>query len=344
MKASGGMSGTAGMSGEQRDECVILVHGLSDYKTAMWGMEHALYASGFAVVNWSYASLTHTLTMLASKLHEVYTMNAPHYARIHFVAHSMGGLVVRRLMKQHHLEKVGKLVMIGTPNNGAALARFILNHPTLSRVVAAPPVRWALGPAPHELKDAAYINAVCALPTCPVLVIAGTKSAFDIRNLNSWAAQRVLEQPHDGTVALSETKLPHIDEFIEVYETHPLLPSNPLVMGEVQRFLGGNAECSPEETLPVISPLQRQLWLAAKAVGWFDRDMQMLGGLPTMPNLALKTGSGALFWRDILCRSGWCVQEHVILGSFRLLDPQRVRRAWGGKRAVLRAFHEMTSL
>lgn len=327
--------------GEQRDECVILAHGLSDYKTAMWGMERALRACGFAVVNWSYASLTHSLTTLAHRLHEVYTMNAPHYTRIHFVGHSMGGLVARRLMKLYNLEKVGKLVMIGTPNNGAALARALLDHPTLKQLFAAPPVRWVLGPSPYELKDPDYINAVCALPTCPVLVIAGTKSSVDLRNLNSLTAQRVLEPPHDGTVALAETRLPHMDAMIEVYETHPLLTTHPRVIEETWRFLADQRDTSPEEITPTISPLQRQLWLVAKTVGWFDRDIHPLGGLPTMPNLPLKASSRALFWRDIVCCSGWRVQEHVMLGSFRLLNPQGVRHSWGGKRAVLRAFHEV---
>ena len=43
-------------------------------------------------------------------------------SRISFVVHSMGGLVVRRYLKDHCDPRIHRMVMLGTPNSGAELA------------------------------------------------------------------------------------------------------------------------------------------------------------------------------------------------------------------------------
>lgn len=71
-------------------------------------------------------------------------------------------------------------------------------------------------------------------------------------------------------------------------------------------------------------------------------DPQMIGRvldqLGCMPNLETKTGGGAVFWEDLANVDGWRVQRNSVFGNCRILDPQNVRRAWGGERAVLDAF------
>ena len=49
------------------------------------------------------------------------------------------------------------------------------------------------------------------------------------------------------------------------------------------------------------------------------------------PNLDVATQGGGRYWADIAVRDGWRVQEHTGTGHYRLLNPEDVRRAWGGK-------------
>lgn len=331
-------------------ECVILVHGLGDYKNGMGDLERMFRRSGYTAINWSYASLTHPLTTLAEQLYQVYTLNAPHYEAVHFVTQSMGGLVLRRLLKLHSLPRLGKIVMIGTPNNGAALVRAVLDRPAMRLFFVVPGVRWVFGPAMHELGDRAYLDEICAVPTSKVMVIAGTKP-FDIRNLNSFLSRGVLPEPHDGTVALWETRLPPeaMDRFLEVPETHNLLPMHPLVLAETRRFIAGCAgppEPGDSPASMASPPSSQQLALIGKVVlGALSRDPQLLSRLPAMPNRPLPPFplDSALFWNDIAQVRGWRLQQHTLLGIWRVRDPRGIRRAWGGKAAMVRAFRQATT-
>jgi pimeloyl-ACP methyl ester carboxylesterase len=50
------------------------------------------------------------------------------------------------------------------------------------------------------------------------------------------------------------------------------------------------------------------------------------------PNIPLPTLGGKQFWSDVYHFSRWRIQCHVWTGHHRLLDPDNIRRAWGGAR------------
>jgi len=69
---------------------------------------------------------------------------------------------------------------------------------------------------------------------------------------------------------------------------------------------------------------------------------RMLDSLDSpMPNIETSTMGGELFWYTISNVDGWKLQENVIFGNCRILDPQNRRQAWGGKRAILKAFENL---
>ena len=57
-------------------------------------------------------------------------------------------------------------------------------------------------------------------------------------------------------------------------------------------------------------------------------------------NLPLPTLGGLQFWADVHWQGGWRIQENVVTGHHRLLDPRNVRRAWGSYAACRRCFEE----
>ncbi|MHC5211077.1 MAG: alpha/beta fold hydrolase [Planctomycetota bacterium] len=56
------------------------------------------------------------------------------------------------------------------------------------------------------------------------------------------------------------------------------------------------------------------------------------------PNLPLATLGARQFWGDVFWYAGWRIQENVVTGHHRLLDPDDVRRAWGSREACRAVF------
>jgi triacylglycerol lipase len=210
------------------DPHVILVHGLGLRPRALRAIALTLHNQGYGINHFAYNSLQSTLTEAADQLYSVYRSVAERASTIHFVTHSMGGIVLRRLLARASLPKLNRIAMTGPPNRGSVVARRLLEHPLLAT---------AIGPAAQELRDPAYLSTVCALPTTPVLVIAGTK-AQDLRNPVSLLSRTFLDQPSDGTVTILETHLPQMARFVEVDECHTWLPSHPQTLCEIAAFFG----------------------------------------------------------------------------------------------------------
>ncbi len=206
--------------------CVILLHGLGRLKSSMGKLEQAFINAGFDVVNWSYPSTKLNITNIAYKLYDVVKMNSG-YSNVYFVTHSLGGIVVRRMMKIFKIKNLDGIVMIAPPNNASVFARWILKYSIIKKMI---------GPVGQELMDKKYMQTICAVPESGVMVIAGTKS-LSSNNPNSWISQSILTRPHDGTVTVQETKLPNMDRFITVKDSHTFITSNPDVIKEAVKFL-----------------------------------------------------------------------------------------------------------
>ena len=107
-------------------EVVILVHGLGGYRHRMQGLGDHLARSGYAVLNFGYASTQGEISLSAKALASV-VRNLKGVESIDFVAHSMGNLVIRRFL--HDVEQMApqdrpavafkRMVMISPPNHGA---------------------------------------------------------------------------------------------------------------------------------------------------------------------------------------------------------------------------------
>ncbi len=62
----------------------------------------------------------------------------------------------------------------------------------------------------------------------------------------------------------------------------------------------------------------------------------------SMPNIPLKTMGGHVFWRELANVNGWRLQKNMVWGTCRIIDPDNIRRAWGGEEAMLKALKELT--
>jgi pimeloyl-ACP methyl ester carboxylesterase len=127
------------MSGE-RQETVVVTHGLWLGRWNLLLLGAALRRSGFTVRYFGYASVRRGLKENAERLRRfVQDIDAP---AVHFVGHSLGGIVIRALFHYFPDQRPGRIVTIATPHQGAHVANF------LSRWA---PGRWIIGKSIMEL-------------------------------------------------------------------------------------------------------------------------------------------------------------------------------------------------
>jgi triacylglycerol esterase/lipase EstA (alpha/beta hydrolase family) len=96
--------------------------------------------------------------------------------RVAIVAHSMGGLVARAWMRAHGTGRLARLVTLGTPHHGTALARFGLGvNAAQMRAEADGPGAWLLSLAASE--DAARRALITSIYTQHDNIVAPRRSA-----------------------------------------------------------------------------------------------------------------------------------------------------------------------
>ncbi len=141
---------------------------------------------------------------------------------VHFVGHSMGGLIARALAERLQPRNMGHMLLIGTPNGGSELADFCTRQrmlrPILGRAGAALVTQRAL-PAIDSL----------GVPTYPVGVIAGNRSLPH--------PLRVMPRPHDGRVSVASTHLVGEIDHIILPISHGRLPFDAGVQQQALHFL-----------------------------------------------------------------------------------------------------------
>jgi len=207
-----------------RQDGVVLLHGISRTALSFRKMQTALEAAGFATLNIDYPSRRHALEALAEHIHPAVTrLAAGIEGQLHFVSHSMGGLLARVYISKYRPACLGRVVMLGTPNGGSEIADRLKNV-ALYRA-------W-FGPAGEQLvtrRDAAT-DALFPAADYPVGIIAGNRSIDPISSL-------FLPKPHDGRVSVENTKLEGMADHIVIGTSHPWLPGNRMAIAQTVTFL-----------------------------------------------------------------------------------------------------------
>jgi pimeloyl-ACP methyl ester carboxylesterase len=206
------------------NEGVILLHGISRTQHSMHRMESALAAHGLTVLNLGYASRHKSLQELAHDIHaDIAAFIAAVTGPVHIVAHSMGGLLAQVYLARHPHPRIGRIVMLGTPNKGSEIADLLRDHPWYRR--------W-FGPAGQQLvtqRDRATSNLFSPL-SHPVGVIAGNRSLDPF----AWV---YLPKPNDGRVSVANTRMEGMADHIVVDTAHAFLPVDPEAIEQTIAFL-----------------------------------------------------------------------------------------------------------
>lgn len=180
---------------------------------------------GYKTLNILYPSREKSLEELSMFVHEK-IMRCPDYndtQTLHFVTHSMGGLIARYYIAQYKPKNLGKVVMLGPPNTGSEFADWFTQNEHLSSFYAT-----VFGPAGAQLTTC-YTDHPGEI-TFPLGIIAGNLS---INPIAPW----VLEGEHDGIVPVERTKIMGMTDHIVIPATHSFMMFNKTVMEQALHFI-----------------------------------------------------------------------------------------------------------
>jgi triacylglycerol lipase len=187
-------------------------------------MAERLQTEGYSVINVDYPSRHKKIEELA----DIAVTEGLDYCRrrvaeqIHFVTHSLGGILVRYYLENDEIEELGRVVMLAPPNQGSRVVDQFSDMPGYALLN---------GPAGKQLgTDENSIPLKLGPADFEVGIIAGDRT---INLILSTA----FDQPNDGKVAVDDTRLKGMKDFIVVHRSHPFIMQGGEVIDQVLHFL-----------------------------------------------------------------------------------------------------------
>jgi pimeloyl-ACP methyl ester carboxylesterase len=201
------------------NETVVLLHGLGRTHASMVPLAIAAKLRGYRVINWRYRSNMRTIGENADAFAKKVAPRLASAERVHFVTHSLGGIIVRRFLAMHSLPNLGRVVMLAPPNRGSEVADVLQD--------------WLKPVKPLRELGTGAASVPRALPRAdfPVGVIAGSRSHIPL--FSRWMD----DVPNDGVVSVEATKLAGMQDFLLLHRTHTFLPWAPDAIAQAFAFI-----------------------------------------------------------------------------------------------------------
>ncbi len=209
-------------------EHVILLHGLCRTNRSMAPMAETLSAAGYQVSNVSYASRRGSIEQLSERAvgESVKACREDGATVIHFVTHSMGGILVRSYLSRHSMRDLGHVVMLAPPNQGSEV---------VDRLGGWSLFRFVNGSAGCELGTGAGSTPNrLGPPNFSVGVIAGSRSW-------NWINSCIIPGADDGKVSVERTKITGMADHVVIPATHTFIMTNGIAIRQTMQFLRSGA-------------------------------------------------------------------------------------------------------
>jgi hypothetical protein len=198
---------------------LLLVHGLWRTPLSFLMLVRRLRQWGYSTQQFAYAAVAQPYEVIAARLADRLNQLATHgpYA---VIGHSLGGILLRSALLRNVQPAPRQLIMLGTPNRPPKLARLLGGHWMYQRLMGECGVNLASSVFYDELP----------LPTVPYTIVAGTAGPR-----GRWSPFG--DEPNDGIVAVSETRIREDDPIMTLPVTHTFMMNNAAVQAVIRQVV-----------------------------------------------------------------------------------------------------------
>jgi triacylglycerol lipase len=203
-------------------ETVVLLHGMARSSKSMNKMAKALRADGYQVINVDYPSTSATIEKLTEPIFTELMPQIQNTETVHFVTHSLGGIILRQYLQDHDITNLGRVVMLAPPSRGSEVP---------DKLGGIFLYKWINGPAGNQLGTGTNsLPLRLKAPAFELGIIAGDRSINPILSM-------LIPGPNDGKVSLARVKPQSYSDYLKLHTTHACMMWNRKVIAQTQQFL-----------------------------------------------------------------------------------------------------------
>lgn len=203
-----------------KKDVVILVHGFCRSHLDMSFLDEGLQAGDLEVVSVRLPTLFSSLSQCCDELATQIDSIVKNADSVHYVAHSMGGLIVRAYIDRIQQKNVGRCVFIATPHQGSKLAAIANSIPFYSRIFK---------PIKDLLPSLSYAD-FGEEKTFKIGIIAGECN-------KGLLGKGLMSTQSDGRVEIVSAQATDMDDFIVLPYGHHEIHHMPQTLRLIQRYL-----------------------------------------------------------------------------------------------------------
>ncbi|MGZ4969278.1 MAG: esterase/lipase family protein [Methylobacter sp.] len=207
---------------DKDSEAIILLHGLARTGRSMNKAAKLLAAYGYKIVNVDYPSRSADIGVLAQKYITQALKQCEGVQKIHFLTHSMGGILLRHFLVNQTIDKLGRVVMLAPPNQGSEVVDKLGKWKLFYAVNGPAGLQLGTGndSVPNRLGPVAF----------QVGIIAGNKTV----NL---LLSRLIPDVNDGKVSVSRAQVEGMKDFIVMPYSHSFIMQREAVIEQALHFI-----------------------------------------------------------------------------------------------------------
>jgi len=203
---------------------IILLHGLARTSHSMDKAGKLLAAYGYKIINVGYPSRKYNIETLAINTiaPTLKQCASKDILKIHFLTHSMGGILVRYYLSTQLIDKLGRVVMLAPPNQGSEVVDKLAGWPVFN--VINGPAGLQMGTGKNSLPNT--LGPV----NFPTGIIAGDKTVNPLLS-------QLFPDTNDGKVSVSRTQVQGMKDFIVMPYSHTFMMQREAVIEQALHFI-----------------------------------------------------------------------------------------------------------
>ncbi|MCK0470195.1 alpha/beta fold hydrolase [Halalkalibacter sp. APA_J-10(15)] len=202
----------------------MLIHGFNKHSNDMKPLQHHLEELGYTCLLPELPLTFQDVEDATALLEDIMSkLDNSEGQKVHLIGHSTGGLVIRKLItNRNYTDKIGRCVLIATPNNGNKLAMLA------SKVKLYTKIFKTIKSLTKEKIDSYQFSYDHKIE---IAAIAGNKNQL-------WLG-RLLDKANDGRVEVDSVYFPELTDFTTLPYGHKEIHHQKETAEMVDRFLRG---------------------------------------------------------------------------------------------------------